>query len=554
MPPARYQFGPFTVDLGRASLLRGGEAVPLRPKSFDLLCSLLQNAGRVVGKDELMAAVWPGLVVSDDSLARCISEIRAALGDHGQSWIKTVPRRGYMFDAPLDVAAAAPAPADASPRTHARWLSGRRRLVAALAGFAILAGAGLFAIHERVAAPPRLSLVVLPFADLSPGHSQANMADIVTNELTAALSRLRGATIVSGGTASGAGARKTDLRALGAELRVRYALQGSVTADGETLHIDARLGDTASTANLWSDQFDLRRGELPRSADHIVARLANALEVELVRAESRRTASPGGAQIEAEDLALQCEAASLLQQGESGAPSYELCERALQKDPDNVRALVRLALYHGDRVERVQSPDPKADIARARQWIDHALAIDPGFYAAHCANAIVLGVEHRVQHAIAAAERCRELNPTYARAYRLLATFHMFQGRPEHALEDLDAGMRLSPYDPQIGAFLLFRGWAHFGLGDDEEALRWMRRAAAASPDSPSILAPLADVLALTGRDEEAHQTLQKYLSLPRSRARTLAQWQNNPDGNESFARSFERFKSGLRLAGLPER
>ncbi len=559
-----YRFGPFMVDLARASLLRDGHAVPLRPKSFDLLHCLLRHAGRLVAKDQLMAEVWPGLVVTDDSLTRCVSEVRAALDDAEQRIIKTVPRRGYLFDAPLapgdgatdgePALTAVPAAGDtADPPAPPR--AGRHRAVTALLALAVI-GAGLaVAIGLRPGQDPRapLSLVVLPFIDLDPAGRQTHLADVYTDELTAALSRLRGAVVIASSSALRIREPQPDLRRLGEELQVRYALQGSWLPHDEQVRLRTRLVDTRSARTLWSDEVDIPRSALARSIDETVVRLANVLDAQLVRAGAHAGPTSGSAAARAEDLALRCEAAAAVQQGESGATSYPLCEQALAIDPDNVRALVRLAIYHGERVERVQSPDPQADVQRARQWVDRALALAPDDYAAHCANAIVLGDEHRVPDALLAAERCRELNPSHARAYRMLATLHLFLGEPRQALASLEMGMRLSPRDPQLGAFLLFKGLAYFALDQDEEALQWVRRAAVASPDSPSILAPLASMLALTGRTAEAQEVLQRYFALPRARSRTLAQWRHNPGGNAAFAATFDRFKQGLRLAGMPE-
>ena len=113
--------------------------------------------------------------------------------------------------------------------------------------------------------------------------------------------------------------------------------------------------------------------------------------------------------------------------------------------------------------------------------------------------------------------------------------------------------MRLSPRDPQLAGFLLFKGWALLQQGHDEEAIVWLRKAANASPDSPSILAPLASALALCGHDAEARDTLARYLALKRSRSRTLAQWDAPPGRSVAFQRFSERFKDGLRQAGMPE-
>ena len=140
-----------------------------------------------------------------------------------------------------------------------------------------------------------------------------------------------------------------------------------------------------------------------------------------------------------------------------------------------------------------------------------------------------------------------------ARAYRILATQHFFLAEPEQTLKWVERGMRLSPRDPSMAAFLLFRGWAHLMLQQDDQALTWLRQADAASPDTPSILAPLISVLALTGHDEEARATLARYLANVRTHARTIAQWQNSADPNIEFERFAKRFKSGLRQAGMAE-
>jgi len=205
-------------------------------------------------------------------------------------------------------------------------------------------------------------------------------------------------------------------------------------------------------------------------------------------------------------------------------------------------------------VSRVQSPDAAADLEQASALVTRALAVDSEYYAAHCAKATVLEGQHRLPDAIAAAERCLALNPSYAGAYRSLAFLHFFLAEPEKMLRYADRGIRLSPRDPETSIFLLQKGWAYFMMGQDEEALIWLRRAAAASPEIPTILAALTSELALTGRDTEASAMLARYLALKRTRSRTIAQWDYLPDNNPAFVRFDARFKSGLRKAGMPER
>ena len=560
MSTDRYQVGEFTLDVSLARLRRGVTEVPLRPKSFALLHHLVTNAGRLVTKDELLSAIWPKVIVTEDSLTRCISEVRAALGDTGQKMIKTVSKRGYVFAEPVkkldgdhDAQPPAGETAEQSSVGQKRW-----RTLHFLAPFGILALAVAIwyvAIGERHAIdPPRLSLIVLPFANLNADPAQAYLGDVIADELTTALSRLRGVTVIAARTAFTFKDKQVDLKQLGIDLGVRYTLEGSVLRSEELVRINARLVETQTATTLWSDRFDVSRADLLRMQDDIVTRLASALHVELVQAEIKHSTAAAGSNVDAEDLAMQCQAASYRLGGDAGTSGYGLCERALAIDPHNIRALVQLAVYYGSRVSRVQSPDPAADLEQASALVTRALAVDPEYYAAHCAKATVLEGQHRVADAVAAAERCLALNPSYAGAYRRLAFLHFFLAEPEKMLRYADRGIRLSPRDPETSIFLLQKGWAYFMMGQDEEALIWLRRAAAASPEIPTILAALTSELALTGRDAEASAMLARYLALKGVRSRTIAQWGYLPDNNPAFVQFDARFKSGLRKAGMPER
>jgi adenylate cyclase len=561
MSTDRYRVGEFTLDVSLACLRHGDAEVALRPKSFALLQHMVTHPARLITKDELLSEIWPKVVVTEDSLTRCISEVRAALGDTEQTVIKTVSKRGYIFAervTKLDDDDPAAQPRGAETPTKGSFVQRRRQTILLLTLFGILslaAAVWYVAIREQHAiAPQHLSLIVLPFASLNADPAQDYLGDVITNELTTALSRLHGATVIAASSAFTLKGKHIDMRQLGADLGVRYVLEGSVLRSDESVRINARLVDTRDASTLWSDQFDVSRANILRTQDDIVTRLASALHGELVQAEIRRSTTTATPNLDAEDLAMQCEAASYRLGGEAMTPSYELCERALSIDPRNVRALVQLAFYYGSRVGRVQSPDPAADLERAYTLVTRALQIDPGYYAAHCVKATVLEGKHRVRDAIAAAERCLALNPSYAGAYRVLALLHFFLARPEKMLEYADRGIRLSPRDPQTSIFLLIKGWAYFMMEQDDEALEWLRRAAAASPETPTILAALTSELALTGHDAEASAMLAQYLALRHTRSRTIAQWDYLPDDNSAFVQFDARFKSGLRRAGMPER
>lgn len=558
MSTGRYKIGEFTLDVSQGCLRRGDLEIALRPKSFALLQHLVTHAGRLVSKDELLHQIWPDVIVTEDSLTRCISEARAALGDTEQTAIKTVSKRGYLFTERVtqidDDAALQPGAAPAPAAGNVLQRQPRASFIIVLGVCALAAAICYAAIRDwPTTKHPRLSLIVLPFVNLNADQSHDYLGDIITSELTTALSRLRGATVIAAGSALTLKDKVVDVKQLGADLDVQYALEGSVLRSGGSVRINTRLIDTQTLKTLWSDRFDVDRADVLRTQDEIVTRLASTLHGELIQADTQRSTVKNASNLDAEDLAMQCEAAAY-RDGLTGLPGYELCEQALTRDPRNVRALVQLSRFYGMRVSRVQSTNAAADLERANGLVTRALEIDPQYYAAHCARATVLEGQHRVPEGVVEAERCLALNPSYAGVYRNLALLHFFLAHPDQILGYADRGIRLSPRDPQTSIFLLLKGWAYMMLEQDEEGLTWFRRAAAVSPNVPVIVAGLASELALTGRDAEARATLARYLSLDATRTRTVEQWDYVPDDNAAFMKFHWRFKSGLRKAGMPER
>src|SRR5882757_9662830 len=314
MSTDRYKIGEFTLDVSQGCLRRGDIEIGLRPKSFALLQHLITHAGRLVTKDELLSKIWPDVIVTEDSLTRCVSEARAALGDARQAIIKTVSKRGYIFAGPVAEVPddkVLPQGADAAP--VARDVFQRRPraiLLIAVGVLALAATVWYAAIRERPTTEhPRLSLIVLPFANLNADPAQDYLGDIVTTELTTALSRLRGATVIAASSALTLKGKPVDIKQLGADLNVRYALEGSVLRSEGSVRINARLIDTQTVKTRWSDRFDVNRGDLLRAQDEIVTRLASMLHGELIQADTGRRTAAHAPNLDADDLAMQCEAA-----------------------------------------------------------------------------------------------------------------------------------------------------------------------------------------------------------------------------------------------------
>ena len=346
-----------------------------------------------------------------------------------------------------------------------------------------------------------------------------------------------------------------DVKQIGKELGVRYALEGSAQKSGTRVRVDAQLIDAVTGAHLWADQFDAEQTDLLTMQDEIVTRLARALQVELTAAEASRVARAHPENPDAEELALQCEAAYLrlgLQRKEM-LPAYALCEQALRIDNRNVRALVILALRLIVRVRNLQSVDPQADGIRADELISRALSVDSNNYLAHYARSFLLAAQ-RPEEAIAEAERALALNPSFLPVYTSLWLANWTAGRTEKANEYADAALRLGPHNSVAYVFLNDKGMGLFTLSRYEEATEFFKRAIAVYPEFASAYIRLTASLALSGHDAEAGDTLRRYLALPLDIPKTIAQFKaRRPDDTPNLRSYYDRLYQGLRKAGLPE-
>jgi adenylate cyclase len=339
-------FEGYTLDLTRGCLRVGSREVALRPKSFAVLCYLLENAGRLVSKEELLESVWDNASAADESVARCVSDVRLALGDADQRLIKTVMKRGYMFVAPV------------SRRDDDNTMAGPR--------------------NSRTPSEA-VSLIVLPFANLREDAAYDCFGDGITEGLTSYLSRIPDSFVIARSTAIAYQQHAVDVRQIGRELDVRYMLAGRCQHAGKRVRVSAQLIDARTGAHLWADQFDTSRTELLDLQDNIVTRLARAIQIELAALEATRISRAQPTRADAEGLARRGEAVFLKygpnrDETESG---YELCERALAVDPANARALSILAEKFATRVTASQSVDRDGDMRCAAELISRALASDP---------------------------------------------------------------------------------------------------------------------------------------------------------------------------------
>jgi TolB-like protein/DNA-binding winged helix-turn-helix (wHTH) protein/Flp pilus assembly protein TadD len=539
-------FEEYALDLTRRVLLRGRRPVALRPKSFDVLAYLAHNAGRVVTKDELIAAVWPGVVVTDESLTRCVSDIRAALGDGAHRLVKTVPRCGYVLAAPTRDGATG---AQARQRRFLPWM-----LSAWLALF-LVAGAWL-ALAPRDD-DPSLSIVVLPLTSRNGNDEQQYLAEAVTEELTVDLSRIPDSFVIGRSTANTFQGRPVDARRVGSELGVRYVLEGSLDRIGDEVRISLQLVDALSGRALWAERFDGEFRDLPALHRRVTGTVAQSLQLRLVEAESERAQRRSVSDAGAHDLALRAWSLVRRRLPADIAAARSLLQQAVARDPQSAFAWSLLAeTYSADVGAR--TPNPSAAGATRAEWLrlgeqaaDRAYALEPNRSTVLGARGFILSLQGRGEEALVMVERHLAVNRNDATAWFRLCYTYATLGRQEEAIKACHEAIRLSPRDAALAGFYVVLAAAHLYLGRDDEALAWARKATSAQPTFAIAHSWVASAAANLGEMETARSALAEYLRQRQDQTITSLR-EEGLCANATCERQRERYYAGLAKAGLP--
>jgi TolB-like protein/cytochrome c-type biogenesis protein CcmH/NrfG len=402
-----------------------------------------------------------------------------------------------------------------------------------------------------------LSLVVLPFVNLSGTAAQEYFADGVTDSLTTDLSRaLPGSFVIARETAFTYKGKATDARQIGRELNVRYALEGSVLTDGDQVRINARLLDAQLGNEIWAERFDTPRTGLLQVQDEIVGRLSRAIGLQVIGLAAQRSEREKPKSAEAIDLVLRGEATlNRPSSAETMIEARGLFEQVLKLQPDNVDALAGVATTYIFEVLNGYYPnDNELRLARAEPLLARALALDDRHLVALKARAGLLRAQGRFDDAIAAAQTVIMENPGEPWAYKEVALSTMYLGRTTDAIDWFGKAERLGPRDPGRWTWLGGKGQSLLLLGRDDEAIASLRSAIEANSADVGDYAVLAAAYALSGRNEEAHAALAQY-----DRAQpgtTVGSFRNLSPvplklTDPSYRRQRERLKDGLRKAGM---
>jgi TolB-like protein/Tfp pilus assembly protein PilF len=401
------------------------------------------------------------------------------------------------------------------------------------------------------AGPPRLSIVVVPFANIGGDPEQEYFVDGVTESLTTDLSRIHGSFVIARNTAFTYRGKAFDVTRIGRELNVRYALEGSVQRSGNRMRVNAQLIDAQSGNHLWAERFERPVTDLFEMQDEIVARIANTLNAQLIAVEARRAERAPNP--DSMDLYFQGEA--WVNKGvtfETMTNARGFFERALALDPANADALAGMAEVEVNFAISLSTNDRAERFAAAEAAAAKALSLAPDHALAHLCMGMVLGFTNRAAQGIAEYERALALDRNLAGAHALIGQNKLFIGRAEESESHVLEALRLSPRDPWAYVWLLTAGFAACLLGRDEEAASWFRRSIEANRNFALCRFIHATVLTKTGRMDEARSELMAGMAL--DPGFTIANFQSAISSDNSvYLAQRARIIDDMRRAGIPE-
>jgi adenylate cyclase len=515
------QFEGYTLDVARNSLRTADREIALRRKSFELLRYLVENPDRLVTKDELFKAIWPNVVVTDESLAHCVSEVRKAIGDSKQTIIATVPRRGYRFAAPVQrVPTSASAESGSGP-------------------------------HSQSPLPDRPSIAVLPFANLSADPQQDYFSDGITEDITTELSRFSELVVIARNSAFQYKGKAVDVRQVGRELGARYILEGSVRRNGDRIRIVAQLIDALTGAHRWGERYDRELRDAFAIQDEAVRAIVATLAAHVSRAETERALLKPPAAWEAYECYLRGAEAFFLHVTRRTEGSLNdarrLLEQSLAIDPNYARAAAMLSWTHLQGYLQPLDNDylSRRALDRALELAQAGVHLDPRLPQARAQLGNVLIYKRQHDAAIFEFERAFALNPNFIDYRYALAL--SYAGEPARAIEVLEAIIRIDPFP--LSQMFSGMGFASYILKRYEDSVRWSRECISRQPSQQWPHVNLACAYAQARKTGEARAAAAEVLRI-------------NPGFTIETAKCILAFKDpkdlehhvdGMRKAGLPQ-
>ncbi|MGB7542983.1 MAG: winged helix-turn-helix domain-containing protein [Burkholderiales bacterium] len=516
MEPNQFLFGNFCIDLRHGKFFSNGVPMEIKTKAFDILCVLASAQGKLVTKDELMAKVWPGLVVEENNIQVHVSAIRKVLGEDRSDPIHlfTVPGRGYRLVGVQPFA---------SGDSDEAGIAGARRL------------------------PDRPSIAVLPFQNMSSDPEQEYFADGVVEDVIAGLSRIKWLFVIARNSSFVYKGRAVDMRQVGHELGVRYVLQGSIRKSGDRVRITAQLVEAHSGTQVWTERYDRLLGDIFEVQDEIAMSVIGAIEPGLRKIEVERVKRKRPEILDAYDLVLQALPFIYKLMPEGSAPAIPLLQKALELEPDYSVAHAVLAWCFHVRFSRggLHEEDRRFAIHHAHAAVSGAS--DDATTLAIAAFVIWFD-EHDVATAFDLFDRALALSNSNVVALCTSAVALAWTGESELAIKRAQLALKLSPFDSLNYLSYQALAGANFRLERYAEAYASARRAVESNPGFSVPYAYLTAALIRLGRDEDARATAQSMLKL--DPGFTISKFSVTVGMNPEV---FSAFAEAWRKAGIPE-
>jgi TolB-like protein len=481
------RFGRFELDLVQRRLFRDGRPVELAGKPLDILCVLAATKDKLVTKDELMTQVWPGLVVEENNIQVHVSVLRKVLdeGADGQSFIVTVPGRGYRLTGSSSEINHAAIPSQDQPAAHI----------------------------------PGASVAVLPFTNMSGDPEQEYFADGIVEDIIAGLSRIKWVVVIARNSSFAYRGKAVDIKQVGRELGCRYVLEGSVRKDNGYVRVATHLIDTHTGAHIWAARYDRALDDIFSLQDEIAMSVIGAMEPSLRKVEVERVKRKRTDNLDAYDLVLRALPIFHTVMPAAADAAIPLLQKALELDPDYALAHALLARCFHARFDRggLHENDRVASLRHARAA---TIGSDDATTLA-IAGLVIWFVEHEMTTVINLFDRALAISNSNVVALGNSAVVYAWMGNPELAIERANRALRVSPFDTWIGYLAI--AVAQFHSKNYNEAHEAARRAVEANPQFsvPHLL--LAIALVRLGRLEEAKAAAQTVLALDPTL--TMARW-----------------------------
>jgi len=536
----RLKFGRYVLDLHRGCLLLDGREVTLRPKTFAVLHCLVTHPGQLMGKEELLEAVWPNLVVTDDTLVQSIGELRRALGDTGARLITTVPRRGYRFEA-----SEVPPDRRKTRNRHLfrfRWIYGILAPLAVALTVLVLWLAGFWSDVPPAIPDAKPAIAVLPFQHQGDDPAREYLADGLTQDLINSLGRFSALTVMSWNAVAGYKGEAVRPGEIARSLGVRYQVEGSVRYAGDEVRVSAQMVDSQGRV-LWSARFEETPADVFALQDRITREIAGALAIRVTEFEQRRIATKPTESFDAYDYLLRARPALQRPSRAGIVEARELLRHAIALDPKYAAAHSALGETFHVAISMGWAESPDEYWKRVETHAGEALKLDASDVRARILMARRYLAYSRHLEAQTEIDRAIAINPNDPDALAGRGNILMWLGETDAAIESLELALRIDPELNDFDRFALTLAYYLKGRYTDaiEQAELNLRR----NPGARFNEAVLAASYAQIGRNADAARVSEKVLQ-------TDPMFDSATYGNKFLnPKDLAALRDGLRKAGL---